>query len=194
MDYIFIEHKNTLDYIKEKDNLEKIIILDFNKFWDSIEKSFRDSDDILTQFSVDILRCNFFINKCPINNSSQVKLYLDRIFHWKQVNEILMLCTQVLMGTPYEIISRSILDFNWYLSELSLIDVEENAQKQMNINLIINDHEIKIVGEKKLRIFKLDDNSIDINLFLVNISIEVDLLNKNKLLVKVHLEPIENRK
>ena len=194
MDYIFIENKNTLDYIKERDNLEKIIVLDFNNFWNSIEKSFRDSDDVLTQFSVDIVRCNFFINTCPINNSNQVKLYLDRIFHWKQVNEILMLCTQVLMGTPYEIISRSILEYNWYLSELSVVSEKDKEQKQMNINLIINHNEIKIIGEKKLRIFKLDANSKDIDLFIVNISIEVDLLNKNKLLVKVHLEPLENSK
>ena len=76
MDYIFIENKNTLDYIKESDNLERIIVLDFNQFWNSIEKSFRDSDDIFTQFSVDIVRCNFFVNTCPINDSNQVKLYL----------------------------------------------------------------------------------------------------------------------
>ena len=165
MDYIFIEHKNTLDYIKESDNLERIIVLDFNQFWSSIEKSFRNSDDIFTQFSVDIVRCNFFVNTCTINDSNQVKLYLDRMFHWKQVDEILMLCTQVLMGTPYEIISRSILEYNWYLSELSLQSEKDQAQKQMNINLIINNNEIKIIGEKKLRIFKLDENSIDINLF-----------------------------
>ena len=101
-----------------------------------------------------------------------------------------MLCTQVLMGTPYEIISKSILQYNWYLSELSLNSKNDTAQKQMNINLIINNNEIKIIGEKKLRIFKLDDNSVDINLFIVNILIEVDLLNKNKLLVKVRLEPL----
>ena len=190
MDYIFIEHKNTLDYIKESDNLERIIVLDFNQFWSSIEKSFRNSDDIFTQFSVDIVRCNFFVNTCPINDSNQVKLYLDRIFHWKQVDEILMLCTQVLMGTPYEIISRSILEYNWYLSELSMKSEKDTSKKQMNINLIINNNEIKIIGEKKLRIFKLDENSVDINLFIVNILIEVDLLNKNKLLVKVHLEPL----
>ena len=98
-----------------------------------------------------------------------------------------MLCTQVLMGTPYEIISRSILEYNWYLSELSVVSEKDKEQKQMNINLIINHNEIKIIGEKKLRIFKLDANSKDIDLFIVNISIEVDLLNKNKLLVKVHL-------
>ena len=55
MDYIFIENKNTLNYIQESDNLERIIALDFNQFENSIEKSFRDSDDIFTQFSVDIV-------------------------------------------------------------------------------------------------------------------------------------------
>ena len=94
------------------------------------------------------------------------------------------------MGTPYEIISRSILEYNWYLSELSMKSEKDTSKKQMNINLIINNNEIKIIGEKKLRIFKLDENSVDINLFIVNILIEVDLLNKNKLLVKVHLEPL----
>ena len=183
-EYIIIENKNQLNYIK--DNLERIIILDFNKYWNSIENSYRSYNDIKNQFEVDIIRCHFYINECPINNTDIIQEYLVKNFNHRLVNEIMMICTQVLMGAPYEIISNSIQEYNWYLSELSQVD--KNIDKQMSIYLTVNEHEIKIVGKKKLRIFTLDSFSIDKDLFLVDILIELDLLKKNELLVKVDMK------
>lgn len=183
-DYIIIENTSKLSYIK--DNLERIIVLDFNKYWNNIEKSYKNNQDIENQFNLDIVRCHFFINECPINNTQMIKEYLYRNFNKTLVNEIMMISTQVLMGTPYEIISNSIHKYNWYLSELSL--TEKNIDKQMCIYLTVNDFEIKIIGKKKLRIFTLDDFCVDKNLFFVDILIEIDLLNKNELLVKVEMK------
>ena len=180
-DYIIIDTEDIYKYIP--DNIENIILLDFNKYWKTIIQSYRDDNDIWNQFKMDIVRSKFNINHCPITDPYIIKQFLDNCFHSYIVNDILMVCTQVLMGSPYELISTTILPYNWYLGELGL---NSELDKQMTIDLTINPYELSIRGKKKLRIFRLNDDYIDETLYIVDINLEIDLLNKNKVLIKIN--------
>lgn len=183
-DYIIIDNNIKLKYIKN--TIERIILLDYDTYWYNIVISYKDKKDIWNQFKMDIIRSNFYINYCPMENPIHIKEYLDRLFNPELVNRILMLSTQVIMGTPYELISTNIQEFEWYLGELGLNS--NSNDKRMIINLVINEQEIKIIGQKTLRIFKINEEYMDENIYIVNIKLEIDLMAKEKIILKLNIE------
>ena len=179
--YILIDNiyeDNSINYMNNN-IYERILLLDYDKYWNDIYKSYKNDEDIWNQFQMDIIRCKYYINYCPINNPIKIKQYLYSLFDYQTVNDILMISTQVLMGTPYEIISNSINKFDWYFSE---IGIRDSLDKQMSINLFIDYNKINISAKKKMRIFKFDENIVDNTLYYVDIHFNIDMINKIVLL------------
>lgn len=179
-DYILIDTEDLYQYNPE--NIENIILLDFNKYLENIVLSYRNDDDSWNQFKMDIVRSKFYINHCPINDPYIIRDFLNSHLSASLNKEIFMISNQVLMGTPYELIANTILPYNWYIGELGL---NSKIDKQMIINLSISSNEITIRGEKKMRIFKINNEYMDETLYLVDICLEIDILNKSKILVKI---------
>ena len=179
-DYIIVDTEELYQYNPE--NIENIILLDFNKYLENIVLSFRNDDDIWNQFKMDIVRSKFYINHCPINDPYIIREFLQNQLSSSLNKELMMISNQVLMGTPYELIANTILPYNWYIGELGL---NSKIDKQMSINLNISSNEITIRGEKKMRIFKINNECMDETLYLVDICLEIDILNKSKILIKI---------
>ena len=178
-EYILIDTDELYQYNPE--NKENIILLDFNKYLENIVLSYRNEYDIWNQFKMDIVRSKFYINHCPINNPSTIRDFLHSQLSSSLNREITMIANQVLMGAPYELIANTIMPYNWYIGELGL---NSKIDKQMTIHLNISSNEITIRGEKTMRIFKINNEYTDETLYLVDICIEIDLLNKSKILIK----------
>lgn len=179
-DYIIIDNEEEYKYIPE--NIENIILFDYNKYLEHITISYRNQNDIWNQFKMDIVRSKFYINHCPINDPYIVRDFLNSQLSTSLNNEIFMVSNQVLMGAPYELIANTILPYNWYIGELGL---NSKIDKQMTIKLTISSNELSIKGYKPMRIFKINHDFMDETLYLVNIYLEIDLLNKDKVLIKI---------
>lgn len=179
-DYIIIDTEVQYQYIPE--NIENMILFDYNKYLQHIILSYRNEQDIWNQFKMDIVRSKFYINHCPINDPYIVRDFLYSQLSTTLNNDIFMISNQVLMGTPYELIAQNILPYNWYIGELGL---NSKIDKQMTIKLTISSNEITIKGYKKMRIFKINNEFMDETLYLVDIYLEIDLLTKNKVLIKI---------
>jgi len=179
-EYILIDNEELYQYNPE--NKENIILLDFNKYLENIVLSYRNEYDIWNQFKMDIVRSKFYINHCPINNPYTIRDFLHSQLSSSLNREITMIANQVLMGAPYELIANTIMPYNWYIGELGL---NSKIDKHMTIHLNISSNEITIRGEKTMRIFKINNEYTDETLYLVDICIEIDLLNKSKILIKI---------
>ena len=77
-DYIVIDTEDM--YLYNPENIENIILLDFNKYFENIVSSFRNDDDIWNQFKMDIVRSKFYINHCPINDPYIIREFLQSKF------------------------------------------------------------------------------------------------------------------
>lgn len=180
-----LEKNETLEYITSNVK-ERILILDYNLFWNKVISSYQNEADIWNQFQMDLPRCEFFINGYQVFNPIKIRQILDYNFSSTIVNNILMLSTQVLMGTPYEIISNSINKYNWYFSEIGQIDL---IDRKMYINLFLDKSKIIVQGKKKMRIFKLDEEIKDKTIFYVDINLEIELISQ-KIIIKLYFKPI----
>ena len=180
-----LEKNETLDYISSSIK-ERILIIDYDIFWKKVISSYQDESDIWNQFQMDLPRCKYFINGYQVFNPIKIRQILDYNFSSTIVNNILMISTQVLMGTPYEIISNSINKYNWYLSEIGQFDL---IDRKMYINLFLDKSKIIVQGKKKMRIFELDNEIKDNTIFYVDIDFEIELISR-KIIIKLYFKPI----
>ena len=101
--------------------------------------------------------------------------YLCSKFTQNKVTLIQMISTQVIMAIPCEIIQRSIIKYNnHFISELNNF---EDYDKNLFVNIDIDDNNVSIIGQKILRIAEISNNGINTK-YILKISIEVQFNNE----------------
>ena len=134
-------------------NIVRIIPIDYNEFIQDIKQSYTKKDDILEQLAKDIPRMKLRINGNNINDVNNMNDYLSSKYNKEIVELISIISTQTVMAIPCEIVQRSIINHkHHYISELSNID---NYNKNLEINIQINDNDVNILIQKILRIAKV---------------------------------------
>lgn len=172
-EYIYISNTNEINNIfKDKTIYKYITILDFETTLTELHKSFKNKEDILNQFKVDITRSNVLIyNK--IVSYNYLKKYIKENISPLYYYDYLIFFTQAMLSIPYIILLESISNNNnIYVGELN---VSEKTKLGDYINININNNKIKIY--KYLRIFYLTKYGYDKTKCYIKISIKINLSN-----------------
>lgn len=164
---------NLLNYTNEK--TIRIISIDYNEFIKDIMNSYKENNDAFEQLSKDIPRMKLYLNNHLIKDINKMNDYLCYKYDQKTVTLIQMISTQAIMAIPCEIIQRSIMKYNnHFISELNELD---NYDKNLFVNIDIDDKNVTIVAQKILRIAEILDSDIHTK-YILKISIEVHLNNQ----------------
>ena len=87
-----------------------------------------------------------------------------------------MLCTQAVMGSPLEILYKTIYNKNIYIGEL-----QKNTPLEFNI--ITKNNDIFIIVKKKLRFFYINAKGYDTTINLIDININIPFYTKEKIII-----------
>ena len=167
------------NFFSENDKIERIIYLDFKLWFNDMKKSFNEKS-IIEQFKVDYNRSKVYCNGNLITDYEQIIDFIELYYKERNVDDILMFCTQTCCVVPFEIIQKG-LGYKYYLSERINPD-----EKTFIINFDI-DKDLNFTINKKMRIFKLV-NGNDKTTTNVNILIKFDF--KNDAMLKIMYDPI----
>lgn len=171
--FIYISN-NTIDINKNTNintntNIYKyIILLNFDDIIDDLKKSFKNKNDILNQFKIDVERSKIYINSKKSNYKylkKYIKTYISPLYYY----DYLICFSQALLAIPYIILTNSIKS-TYFVGELNYKQ-RELISKYINIKIINNS--IKIY--KYLRVFTINENDIDKTLYIIKITISIDL-------------------
>ena len=184
---------NVNKFFVEGERIERIINFNFKAWLKDVKSSFKSNDDIAKQFVTDWNRSNLYCNGNVIPDPSEFINFLENKFDKKMIRKILMFYTQVSLGLPYEIITKSLNDSQiiYYLGELSKNDaMKNNLIKRYQINLDTNENnKITFKLEKVLRIFKLVNNT-DETVSIVHIYLNFNFDNEFSFF-KIIYDPIK---
>ena len=182
-EFVAVDKINNFNYkhnfFSENNKIERIIYLDFKLWFNDMKKSFNEKS-IKDQFKVDYDRSKVYCNGNLITDSEQIIDFIELYYKERNVDDILMFCTQTACVVPFEIIQKG-LGYKYYLSERVNTD-----EKTFVINFDI-DKDLKFTINKKMRIFKLVDGN-DKTITNVNILINFDF--KNDVVIKIMYNPI----
>jgi hypothetical protein len=173
--------------------MEANISLDINTWLNDIKNSYKDQNSIIKQFMNDYDRCTFFCNGHQVTNPNSFIDYLDNKCNKKQINQILMLCSQTSLGFPFELIQYSLYENSkqeYFLAEVAYSDRKYYQRYRIFFNL--KDDNIEFTITKYLRIFKIVNTS-DVTVANVEIFINFNLKNKDVIL-KILYKPIKRHK
>ena len=180
-EYIII-NKNKLDNTNEK---EYIILLDYNKYINKIYESFNKNntdikENIIEQFNNDYPRCIF-----KINNKIEKKIdifidYFEFILYQnnEELSDFLMLCNQAVMGSPLELLYKTIKKKNMYIGEL-----KTKEKTNLIFNILSNKNELTFQITKILRIFYINKSGIDETKKIIEIIINIPFYSKEKIII-----------
>ena len=177
--FIFIDNHVTNNITYNQIDNETIVLLDYNSYIQPILNSYKkNSSNISNQFKNDFPRANYKINNLSEKNISIFIDYFEFLLHQYNLNfnEFLMLCTQAIMGSPLEILYKTICNKNIYIGEL-----QKNTPLQFNI--ITNNNDIFIIAKKKLRFFYINDKGYDTTINLININVHIPFYTKEKIII-----------
>ena len=93
-----------------------------------------------------------------------------------------MLCTQAVLAYPFEIIQNSLV--NRYLSEIPI----KTDNEILKIFIYNNSDEIIFNIQKRMRIFKLNQNYNDVTTEYINIQLDFNIDCDEYVLMKIRLE------
>ena len=182
-EFVAVDKINNFNYkhnfFSENDKIERIIYLDFKLWFNDMKKSFNEKS-IIEQFKVDYNRSKVYCNGNLITDYEQIIDFIELYYKERNVDDILMFCTQTSCVVPFEIIQKG-LGYKYYLSERINPD-----DKTFIINFDI-DKDLNFTINKKMRIFKLV-NGNDKTITNVNILIKFDF--KNDVILKIMYDPI----
>ena len=167
------------NFFSEDNKIERIIYLDFKFWFNDMKKSFNEKS-IKDQFIVDYNRSKVYCNGNLITDYEQIIDFIELYYKERNVDDILMFCTQTTCVVPFEIIQKG-LGYKYYLSERVIPDEKTfiiNFDIDKNLNFTIN---------KKMRIFKLV-NGNDKTITNVNILIKFDF--ENDAIIKIMYDPV----
>ena len=177
--FIFIDNHSTNNIIYNQINNETIVLLDYNNYIQPILNSYKNnSSNISNQFKNDFPRANYKINNLREQNISIFIDYFEFLLHQYNLNfnEFLMLCTQAVMGSPLEILYKTIYNKNIYIGEL-----QKNTPLEFNI--ITKNNDIFIIVKKKLRFFYINAKGYDTTINLIDININIPFYTKEKIII-----------
>ena len=177
--FIFIDNHITNNITYNQINNETIVLLDYNNYIQPILNSYKNnSSNISNQFKNDFPRANYKINNLREQNISIFIDYFEFLLHQYNLNfnEFLMLCTQAVMGSPLEILYKTIYNKNIYIGEL-----QKNTPLEFNI--ITKNNDIFIIVKKKLRFFYINAKGYDTTINLIDININIPFYTKEKIII-----------
>ena len=94
----FTDKINILEEMQNRDSYEHNVCLDYNFFLNDIKKSYKDNDSIRHQFSVDLERCDVYLNKHIVKDRKKIINYLDKNFkgnkNFKKIVETSAFCSE----------------------------------------------------------------------------------------------------
>ena len=183
-EYIIINENNLNNIEENEEENEYIVLLNYNKYIDKIYDSFKINveninDNILEQFKNDYNRCIFKINN---KREKNIDIFLDYFeFLLLQYDEnlykFLMLCTQATMGTPIELLYKTIKNNNLYIGEL------KKKKSNLIFNILSNSTEIYLQISKILRFFYINKYGIDKTIKLIKIKIKIPFYSKEDVII-----------
>lgn len=176
----FTDKINILEEMQNRDSYEHNVCLDYNFFLNDIKNSYKDNDSIRHQFSVDLERCDVYLNKHIVKDTKKIINYLDKKYSDDLVLKIMMLTTQALLGLPFQIIFNNIIINDYYLAETN------NNRESYKIVINTLDDAIKFKAYKQFRIFKLNNDECQ-NLYKVFIKLDFSLEDKSYVLFNIKI-------
>jgi hypothetical protein len=176
----FTDKINILEEMQNRDSYEHNVCLDYNFFLNDIKNSYKDNDSIRHQFSVDLERCDVYLNRHIVKDKKKIINYLDNKYSDDLVVKIMMLTTQALLGLPFQIIFNNIIINDYYLAE------NNNNKESYKIVINTQDNAIKFKAYKEFRIFKLNGAECQ-NLYKVFIKLDFSLEDKSYVLFNIKI-------
>ena len=195
-DYIFVDNVDSRHSLKLKEDyssnkkvnlledckanyIEHCVCIEFNYFVQDVLNSFRDNNDIETQFRKDLPRCSVFVNNHKIESADLVIDYVKFKYNRDVAYKIIMLTTQAFLGLPFQIIFNKIAFLeDYYLSDIGVGNTDKLPYR---IKIDISDDCVEFKMYKELRIFRLVDGE-DITKYKVFLKLEFELLNDDNIL------------
>lgn len=180
--YIIINNENSL--IKNIEYNEYVILLDYKNYINEIYNSYKNNDNLIyKQFLNDFPRAKYNINNV---NEKDILLFIDYfeflIYQYNtHFSEFLMLCTQAVMGSPLEKL-YNIINTN-YSDNKEFYIGEPKKNKKMVFNFITKNNDLYINIKKLLRVFYINNNSKDITLYYINITLNIPYLSKENVII-----------
>ncbi len=180
--FIKIERVNYQKKIKNFLLFDNFIIpISFSTFYSDIFNTYKNNEQILHQFCIDIKRVKYIINGNNITDSETILDYFKYKFNRnipslfgpneKMLYTILLLCTQSVVALPLEILQINIIDKLYYIFEL---DDEEEKEKELVINIQILNNVVHFLIVKNLKIVEFINNE-PIDKFYINMRLELEL-------------------
>tara|TARA_B100001093_G_C26833771_1_gene1017403 strand:+ start:365 stop:952 length:588 start_codon:yes stop_codon:yes gene_type:complete len=174
-----------------RDFNNKIIVFNFNNYFNFLLKGYNNDKEIENQFLLDSYRNNIKYNSFNIKNIELFNTFLKNKYNYNILKKIYIISSQTMFSYIYKMYI-DILPENKYLTELS-----DNSIKNKNIKKIKiffkNDNSLNITMYKVMRIFQFDDNEKDQDLIYVLIIYNIDLENDRYIHCKIkYFNELEN--
>jgi hypothetical protein len=163
---------------KEDDHI--IVKYDYDTFINDLFESFSSYEDIKSQAIKDTNRSDVILNGVKLNSRNILKIEelieTMNIYYLSQTEKytILMLITQGVFGLPYNYVLNEYK--NYHLGELNYTE-KTKGYNRMKIIISLNCNKKKIIINKKLRLFTIDDNE-DTTYKILNFTINANLIKK----------------
>lgn len=187
-DYIFLDHYkdiniHILDELGVKEAVERYICIEYDYFIKDIRQSFKNREDIINQFRVDMPRCHIYINGFRVTEYME---FVDFIEYKRigNVETVLMLCTQAFFGLPFQIIHQHLLK----LENIYISDIGKN-QHSYKININTRSNGIYFNVYKTFRIFELIDG-MDVDRYMVYMKLELNLDTEEPVLMNITISNV----
>ena len=174
-----------------RDFNNKIIVFNFNNYFNFLLKGYNNDKEIENQFLLDSYRNNIKYNSFNIKNIELFNTFLKNKYNYNILKKIYIISSQTMFSYIYKMYI-DILPENKYLTELS-----DNSIKNKNIKKIKiffkNENSLNITMYKVMRIFQFDDNEKDQDLIYVLIIYNIDLENDRYIHCKIkYFNELEN--
>ena len=165
---IEIDNNNLLEYEN------KIIIFNFNNYFDFLLKGYNNNYEIENQFILDSKRNNIRYNSFLIKDVDRFNSFLKKKYNYNLLKKIYIISSQTLFSYIYKLFV-DVLPENYYLCELN--NKVNNNIKQ--IKIFFNNYDsLNIHIYKCMKIFNFDEKKGDKDIiyivFIYNIDLEKD--------------------
>ena len=161
----------------------KIIVFNFNNYFNFLLKGYNNDKEIENQFLLDSYRNNINYNSFNIKNIELFNTFLKNKYNYNILKKIYIISSQTMFSYIYKMYI-DILPENKYLTELS-----DNSIKNKNIKKIKiffkNNNSLNITMYKVMRIFQFDENEKDQDLVYILFNYNIDLENDKYIHCKI---------
>jgi hypothetical protein len=169
---------------------ERVIYVDFDAYKEDLHKCYATDAQYKDQFLRDVNRCDLYLNGIKVKYGDTVIEFLDCEFKnsKKRLHEVLMLCTQGVMGYFYELLSNELIKQNFYLGEINMLDEYEDRIYSIEIMYNRKKDEYTINVYKTMRIFYIHQTKNDITKYYVYMKMSF-VENQSVVEIKFKIKP-----